>query len=664
MAGSATDRASITRPIARVAVDQPLAHLDRFFDYLVPEAMDAEAVPGARVRVRFAGRLLDGFIVERASSTEVAGRLSPLEKVISSEPVLTSAQVTLIRAVADHYAGSFSDVARLAVPPRHATTEKANQREWARPSPGDAAGPLSSYPQGAGFLDALRRGESPRAFWQVVPVSGGVGDWSAGVAEAVAATVASGRGAIVLVPDTKDLDRARLALEQRLGSGTVAVLHADLGAATRYRNYLALSRGQASVVVGTRPAAYAPVANLGLVVVWDDGDDLFAEQRAPYPHARDVAALRAPLEGCALLLAAHGRSCEVQTWLERGWLAPIEFTAAEARRMAPPVRGVADSDKALERDPLARAVRLPQAAFDVLRVGLAQGPVLVQVPRFGYLVALACDRCRAPARCSTCHGPLRALRDQAGRHLTCGWCARLTTDWRCATCGGARFRAPVVGSTRTGEELGRAFPGTLVIDSSGDRVVQTVDDTPTIVVATPGGEPIAPGGYAAALLLDASMSLSRPDLRTSEEALRRWLNATALVRPGSEGGTVCVVGPTDDRTIQALIRLDPAGAAARELADRRDAHLPPASRFAFIEGRTSALDELLAAARLGDWARVLGPVELPPNALGDVDSRLTISADLAHGRELAEALRQAAGVRSARKDAGPLRIRLDPQAIG
>jgi len=127
---------------------------------------------------------------------------------------------------------------------------------------------------------------------------------------------------------------------------------------------------------------------------------------------------------------------------------------------------------------------------------------------------------------------------------------------------------------------------------------------------------------------------------------------------------VCVVGPTDDRTIQALIRLDPAGAAARELADRRDAHLPPASRFAFIEGRTSALDELLAAARLGDWARVLGPVELPPNALGDVDSRLTISADLAHGRELAEALRQAAGVRSARKDAGPLRIRLDPQAIG
>ena len=129
MAGSATDRASITRPIARVAVDQPLAHLDRFFDYLVPEAMDAEAVPGARVRVRFAGRLLDGFIVERASSTEVAGRLSPLEKVISSEPVLTSAQVTLIRAVADHYAGSFSDVARLALPPRHATTEKANQRE-------------------------------------------------------------------------------------------------------------------------------------------------------------------------------------------------------------------------------------------------------------------------------------------------------------------------------------------------------------------------------------------------------------------------------------------------------------------------------------------------------------------------------------------------------
>ncbi|HSN43421.1 MAG TPA: primosomal protein N', partial [Propionibacteriaceae bacterium] len=358
-------------PYARVAVDQPLAHLDRFFDYRVPEEMDAEAVPGARVRVRFSGRLLDGFVVQRTATTEVTSGMLPLAKVVSSEPVLHPDQVALIRAVADHCAGTFSDVVRLAVPPRHATTEKAVQREWAIPVLSTSPGPMTAYPQGSGFLEALRRGESPRAFWQVLPAAEARGDWSAGVAEVVVATVASGRGAIVLVPDTKDLTRAHEALEAALGKGTVALLHADLGPATRFRNYLAVSRGQAKVVVGTRPAAYAPVADLGLIALWDDGDDLYSEQRAPYPHARDVAAIRASLEGCALLLAAHGRSCEAAAWLERGWLAPIEFTPAEARRVAPAVRGVGDSDKALDRDPLAKQVRLPDQALDVIRSGLA-----------------------------------------------------------------------------------------------------------------------------------------------------------------------------------------------------------------------------------------------------------------------------------------------------
>jgi primosomal protein N' (replication factor Y) (superfamily II helicase) len=153
-------------PVVRVAVDIPLSHLDRPFDYAVTAEQDAEAVPGARVRVRFAGRLRDGFILDRVATGDHEGALAPLSKIVSSEPVLTPEIAQLIGKVADHYAGTFADVMRLAVPPRHAATELAERRGTGLPLPHDhPAGPLIDYPTGTGFLAALREGRSPRAMW-------------------------------------------------------------------------------------------------------------------------------------------------------------------------------------------------------------------------------------------------------------------------------------------------------------------------------------------------------------------------------------------------------------------------------------------------------------------------------------------------------------------
>ena len=118
-----------------MAVDIPLSHLDRPFDYAVTAEQDADAIPGARVRVRFAGRLRDGFILERVASGDHEGPLAPLSKIVSSEPVLTAEIAKLIRRVADHYAGTFADVMRLAVPPRHAATELAEQEEHQQSAP-------------------------------------------------------------------------------------------------------------------------------------------------------------------------------------------------------------------------------------------------------------------------------------------------------------------------------------------------------------------------------------------------------------------------------------------------------------------------------------------------------------------------------------------------
>lgn len=658
--------------IASVVLDVALAHVDQTYDYAVPEEMEQAAVVGARVRARFAGRLVDGFIVGRPTSSDFSGKLAKLDKVVSDEAVLTPAQVQLVRATADHYAGTFADVLRMAVPPRHATTEKAQQAIWPVPDPSSApsTGGIVDTATGAGFLAALERGEPARAFWQVPAVHHPAGDVARGILQAVAATLRAGKGVLVLVPDLKDIARLQPTLEATLGARTIAVLQSESGPAARYRNYLSVLRGQARVVLGTRSAMFAPVKDLGLIIVLDDGDDLHAEPRAPYPHVRQVAAMRVPIDGCALLLASRARSCEAQAWIEAGWVHVLEVPRQPLRRMLPLVKVSADSDRAITRDPLAAQVRLPQVVFETIRVGLSQGPVLVQVPRGGHLLALRCERCREPARCQHCHGPLqtRRMAGQGSQQVSCQWCNRPVGQWRCRVCGGDHVRAPLIGASQTAADFARAFPGAGVIDSSRDHVVDAIDDKPVLVVATPGAEPLAPSGFAAAVLLDASQLLGRADLRAGEEALRRWQLVAGLVRTGGEGGTVCMVGPIDDPTVQAFVRQDPGAYAARLLGERAEAGFPPAVTFVTIDGTGPAVRELVEWAGVDhlDHTESLGPVPIDgPGVGGTTDGlvRVTLRTPRVHGRELVAAVTRGLDQRAARR-AVPVRVRVDPQELG
>ncbi len=658
-------------PVARVAVDIPLSHLDRPFDYAVTAEQDIDAVPGARVRVRFAGRLRDGFILDRVAVGDHEGALAPLSKIVSSEPVLAPEIARLIRKVADHYAGTFADVVRLAVPPRHAATELAERVRTRHELPGDhPGGPLVDYPTGADFLAALRSGLRPRAMWQVTPSAAPSGEWALGLATAARACVERGRGAVIIVPDQGDLDRLSAACIQLLGATNFAVLVAEAGPAARYRAFLSASRGDVGVVIGNRAAAYAPVHDLGLIALWDDGDDLLAEQRAPYPHTRDVVALRAHEAQAALLFASYARTAELQAWLERGWLRELADDRAFVRHTAPRVKVTADSDFALERDPAARAARLPHEVFELMRATLPQGPVLVQVPRGGYLMALVCQECREPARCGFCGGPTRvpaaAPQEAATVRVSCAWCGRPQTNWECPICGSRRVRAPIVGAERTAEELGKAFPQTSVRQSIGGKRISAVADNSSIVVATPGAEPHAVGGYAGAVLLDTPLLLLRQDLRAAEEALRRWLNVVGLVRSGADGGSVIAVGESPGRALQALVRIDPGGFAARELMDRVAARFPPAVTLITIEGRAESLSEFASLVRAPAHTEFLGPAELAVQPAGGADEsgatfqRLTMRAPLAEGPQLVGAAKVAAALRSARKSDGPLRIRVNP----
>ncbi|MDQ0678258.1 primosomal protein N' (replication factor Y) [Arthrobacter pascens] len=675
-------------PVARVLVESSLPHLDRPFDYSVPAELDSAAQAGVRVKIRFNGQELAGFIIERVAESDAGHTLVPLQKVVSPVSVLTPAVRDLVSAVAARYAGTVSDVLRVAVPPRVARLEKEFLAESAVAAPaggpdfpavpasddGPGSGAVltresgwTDYRNGPAFIRHLQDGGAPRAVFS--PLQGfGPSAWPRLIAEAVAAVRASGRGAVVVVPDYRDLHRLEGALTDLLPADDIARLTADDGPTPRYRNFLRILDGSARVAIGTRSAAFAPVRDLGLVACWDDGNDLHIEQRAPYAHVREVLLLRAEQEGSACLMAGHTRSTELQRLVEAGWAMPVDADRSVVRRTVPRVLNTADSFEQ-ERDPLARIARLPGAAWRAAKEGLERGPVLVQVARAGYAPSLVCETCREPARCRSCQGPL-AIAGATGSSAVpqCRWCSTPAPDWQCAHCQGTRLRKGATGALRTAEELGRAFPGKTVITSSGDHVKADVGGAKALVVATVGAEPVADGGYAAALLLDGDSLLRRENLRAGEDAVRRWFNAAALVRPASENGLV-VITAADSGAVGALLRWDPAGYAQRELSLRVELQLPPAVRIASVTGQRTAVVHFTDGVEKqletsGVTLRTAGPAPLlltgaPTPQRGGEDVRTLLFFPYGQAGTVTRALRSARAAAAAKRSEEPVQVRLD-----
>ena len=607
--------------------------------------------------------------------------LLPLKSVLSRVPAVAPEIFALAEALADRYASTVANVLRLAVPPRIAALDKkyapllpgyesaylgdsapvstsdapesaASESAESEPSaasatfsaavssatdpyawlatPGapapfvldpptlnpdapDAASVFSDYENGAEFIEDVAAGAATRAVMTVLP--GHLEHtWADVVATALATAATSGRGAIAVVPTAKNLDLLEAALAERLPADSFVRLSSDSTPHTRYHGFVKARLGRVPVVIGTRAAAYAPVANLGLVVCWDDGDSSLVERRAPYCHARDVLLLRASAENTAALFVGFSMSSEAARLVRTRWASHVRAPRALVRDYSPRIFSTG-SEFELARDPLAAMARIPHLAFEHARRALARGPVLVQVARSGYIPSFSCERCRMPARCGECSGPLSVA---SGSSVpSCSWCGHLAQQWRCSECGFTHWRYSAAGATRTAEELGRAFPNVPVISSAGDHVRASVGPEPALVVATPGAEPVAFGGYAAALLLDADKMLRFDSLRAPEAALRRWLNAAALVRPAALEGTV-VTTASPSPVEQALVRWDPAWFARQELEERAQTGLPPAVRTAAVTGAEADvrafMEEFLGSSalseRVREQLRIVGPVPL------------------------------------------------------
>lgn len=681
---------AIASPIARVLPLLGMPHLDRLFDYEVPEKFADDAQPGTRVRVRFAGRLVDAIVIERRRTTDHQGTLASIQRLISPQVVCTPELWSMVNELASRSAGVRSDILRTAIPPRHATAEKSGLFAGGAPWPelygslvpveelrkgslSDANSLLNNYNHGSEFLRSLLDGQGPHASLLSLP-----GQDPAQLAAAVAAATvwnAPEAGVLVLVPTQKAVDRVNEHLRTWVSATQITELSAREGPSERYRRYLSILQGQGRLVVGTRSAMLAPVQGLRVVIVLGEGDDNLVDPRAPYLHAAEVGRLHAKQAGAGFLTIGPHRTAEVQQCVEHEGMLSLAPSRDVLHQHLPLIRALGETDLQREREAYSRGSRIPALAFHAIRDALdAEHPVLIQVPRRGYAPALSCSKCRTPARCRHCNGPLELPSSGSADVPRCRWCGAAAGTFTCTNCGNHGLRMTVVGQDRTVEELGRAFSGVPIISSGGEHVRATVPHRASIVVATPGAEPLVEGGlYGAAVMLDPWIVLGKEDLRAQENAVRQWMHATSLVMPHTKGGRAVLTADASLNSVQAVIRWDPEAQARVELASRKQAMFPPAATVAAIDGTTESIEQLLEHWQRPDTAELLGPVELPPGVRlpagldrpeAHLARRMIVRVPHTDAVELGTSLKTAQAVRTTHKAAGPLRVVMNPVRIG
>lgn len=592
--------------VARVAIDSPLPQLDRLFDYEIAESLRETITIGSRVRVPF-GRgagLSDGFVIELAETSDFVGKLARLEEMVSSVSVLKPEIYQLCRAVADRQAVTISDVFKLAIPTRSVAVEK----KWL----------ASRTDINSAVIDLQadsRPAASQRSFAFVEPRTNELGPvWVQQLVARALTNLESGQSTILVVPDYRDQAVLLDALRTKVNAQVVVDYTSQQTNSLRYSAFLRCLSEEPAVVVGSRAALYAPVSKLGEIIIWDDGDSNLQEPTSPYSNARDVALIRQSQRGCSLFFTAHSRSCEIERLVEIGYLQDITVP------FSVPKLAISET-----------SARVDSLAWQAIRRALEQGDsVLVQVSSRGQSVSAYCAGCGDRAKCSKCAGPLWIDSQNQPR---CRWCNAHNLGFACGACGNRSLKQGRAGATRTSSEFGKAFPGTKIIESNGDNRLEIVPKGKQIIVSTPGAEPRVEGGYGAVVLLDCNELQSRDNLRASEDAMRIWSNAIALMKSGGLAVAVGLQGFLG----QKFALWSQAEISNHEYLSRAELRFPPFIRMASLSGERDLLNKVLES--LPSEIEILGPMPVTTKAAAVDDWRALIRYEYSQGAALAATLK-------------------------
>ncbi len=547
---------------ARVVVESDLLQLDREFDFLVPKNLADTVQIGQRVRFQLGRtkKLASGFIA--SLPTESSFATSELVEIVDSEPVVTQEIFRLSRQVANRQAVALGEILQQAVVEHMPRIPKPLYE----PTPET----LVDVPSLPGIPSLPSRSAILTSARSLTHEGMRYPDWCWLFLRAAVEAIQAGKSALLIVPERDQINQLAALFSSMGMQNLISTWLPGEKKSDRFTNFHRALIQDKSIVIGSRSAIYAPVRNLGVIALFDDGDDSLREQGSPYTHAREIALMRAT-DDVKLLFAANYRSLEIQRLVEIGYLKDMEMKLPPARiSYSPP------------------AQRLDAASFKLMREALEVGPVLVLIPRKGNSATVYCAGCDQRLACNNCKGPI--WENEKGEYR-CRVCQGISHS--CAACGSNKLRRGRTGSTRTAAEFGKAFPGTTISEFTSDTKPTAIKKSKHLILATPGSAPRVQLGYAALLILDSDVWLAMPQLRSEQTAVRDWMEAIEQL---SDTGRAHVAGVDQDLG-QALSLGQHRALAASAFREVNSLSLPPAARIATLEGTQDTITQALEVAQ-------------------------------------------------------------------
>ena len=413
--------------------------------------------------------------------------------------------------------------------------------------------------------------------------------------QAIAAMLARGKGAIVLVPEIALTPQTIQRFAARFGD-CVAVLHSALSDGERRDEWNRIRRGEARVVVGPRSAVLAPVANLGILVVDEEHEPSYKQDEAPRYHARDVAVMRGHLEHCAVVLGSATPSLESWRNAREG-----KYDLAEMRGRAPgavpPVTRIVDTRRDAAEAMLGEKPRgglFSQELVEAIRARLAEGrQTMLFLNRRGYSTSLRCPRCGTVQTCPDCGLPMTYHIDDD--ILRCHLCGTFREPPRqCPDCGSDELLRRGIGTQRVEDIARRLFPSARIERMDADVTARRHSHEEILarfrarkIDILVGTQMIAKGldfpNVTLVGILNADAGLYMPDFRAAERTFQLVAQMSGRSGRGDIPGEVLVQTESPDHPAIEFARTeDYPSFAEGELAERREAGFPPYTRLVCI----------------------------------------------------------------------------------
>jgi len=436
-----------------------------------------------------------------------------------------------------------------------------------------------------------------------------------------------GSGAVVLVPEIALAPQTVARFKSRFGE-RVAILHSALSAGERYDEWRRVRSGGARVVVGARSAVFAPLSDLGLLVIDEEHESSYKQETGVRYHARDVAVERARREGACVLLGSATPSVESYWGALNGEYELLRLPARIGGRSAPRVNVV---DMREEMKSGHRSI-FSRALLEMLAERLSRSEqALLFLNRRGHSTFVLCRECGHVARCSSCDVSLTF--HAVPRELRCHHCgARARPPERCPVCGSPYIRHFGVGTQRVEAEVASRFPGARVLRMDRDTTRRRGSHEEIWRTFAAGDADVLVGTQMVAKGLDlprvtlvgivtADTCLNLPDFRAAERTFQLLTQAAGRAGRGDLGGEVVVQTYRPDHyAVEAAAAGDYERFYSEEIEYRRALGYPPFARLALARFEARSDDDARraatefaeeAGARAGADVQVLGPAPAP-----------------------------------------------------